>query len=248
MDKTDFEALSERSSGSDASSYASSFDDDESVEDRNILEASPGSGHGPAGATQEAPSRSVQPAAGQLSPKRLPKPKIPALGLRPDLSRGLSSATPRSHQESARGRPAVAIPRLPRPYEDAAMQQPTHHEPVLTASLSSTGAVAIAAGMVDGCDGDPGAAGTVTVGLLSPALVLSSKQGDGPLPARVLATVGAALGVPQQEMKLFEVRELPEAAQLASDTACIAVAVNNSGMHSSSLKLRLWHSCAAQGA
>lgn len=88
----------------------------------------------------------------------------------------------------------------------------------------------------------------MTVGLLSPALVLDSTHGDGPLPARVLARVGQALGVQQQEMKLFEVRELPEAAQLASGAACLAVAVNNSGMHLFSLWKRLLHACVAHGA
>ena len=88
----------------------------------------------------------------------------------------------------------------------------------------------------DRCDGSQRLdvpASTVSVALLSPALVLDRRQScaqEGPsLPARVLSRVGAALGVQQQELKLFEVREVTDPAQLGSDANVLAVAVNNSG-------------------
>ena len=238
MEQGDCEDLSEASSGTDASSYASSFDEEASQEGRSTPDASPRLQGEPASCAQGLPTLSVPPTAGQLSPKRMPKPRIPALGLRPEKQRGPGSATPRSQPESARGRPGLAIPRLPtapRPCEDAAMDRPAHDEAPVTARLAACagqGAAARPACASDRCDGLGVPASMLTVGLLSPALTMNSKQGDleaGPLAAQVLSRVGQALGVQQRELTLFEVRELPTGAQPSSDATCLAVAVSSSG-------------------
>lgn len=256
MDKDHDEELSEGSSGSDASSYVSSFDGEDSSEGQESPNSTPRPAHEPvpAGLT----TLPVHQAPGQLSPKRMPKPKIPALGLRLDLQRGAGSSTPRATPESARGRPAFAIPRLfgaERPSGDAAQDCAAHDEPAALTrreSCPNTGIPPLprqhlgAAGRCDADRSQDQPVSTVSVGLLSPAVVVDVQQSGSPgaaLPARVLSRVGAALGVAQRELTLFEVREVSEATQLDPGARCLAVAVKSSGTLRPMLALTILLSC-----
>jgi hypothetical protein len=71
-----------------------------------------------------------------------------------------------------------------------------------------------------------------SVGLLSSAVVLRHQQKSmrGPqLASSALSEVGAALGVRQSELTLYEVRQIQDPLQLSPTASNLAVAVKNSG-------------------
>ncbi|BDA47789.1 hypothetical protein COCOBI_11-0460 [Coccomyxa sp. Obi] len=230
-------------SDSDDSSYASSCEDAESSEDdQNSPCSSPRS-------ADHDNSLPPVPQAGQMSPKRPLKPKVPILGLRLDggtVSRGPGTATPRTmaQPENARGRPSIAVPRLPtaRGSEDsAAAREPPagiaaaaavprwpQHSSGRASSLPTPQAVGI-----DRCGGQATCApsSSISLSLLSSAMVLEQKSTvkGSQLAHAALGKFSAALGVRQSELTLYEVREVKEGMQLAPGTTRLAVAVKNSG-------------------
>lgn len=241
MEPTRYEQGSDLSD-SDDSSYASSCEDAESSEDQDSPCSSPRSED----LGSSLPLGPLPP-AGQISPKRTVKPKVPTLGLRLDggvVSRGPGGATPRTivQPESARGRPSLAIPRLPTsraaeepagaceppaaPAVAAAIPRWAQHSSARASSLPTPQPVGI-----DRCDGENSGATAVSVSLLSSAVMLEQQVTvKGPqLASAALEKVGAALGVRQSELTLYEVREVKEGMQLASRTSRLAVAVKNSG-------------------
>ena len=238
------DGLSEDFTDSDASDVSSCSED--SSDERSSPSCSPRSEQQEADRQDSLPLSPLLP-AGQISPKRSARPKVPALGLRMDAAasgRGLGSATPRSlgQQDSARGRPTLAVPRLAtaRSTEDSASAREllpnSARAPVAPRVPQQLHSSRLSLPIPQlRCDGRPqhdAPAVTVAVGLLSNAVVLRHQQKSitGPQLAKsALSEIGVALGVRQSELTLYEVREIQDPAQLASSTSKLAIAVNSSG-------------------
>jgi hypothetical protein len=231
---------------SDSYSSDVSSCDEESSEDQSTTSTSPRTvGHD--NERQDAVPLAPLLPAGQISPKRTAKPKIPALGLRIDPGaavRGLGSATPRTavQQDSTRTRHSIAVPRLAsaRGTEDSAaarelLPNSARAPPVPKFPpqlLASRPSLPIPRERCDGQRQPEVATVTVSVGLLSSAVVFRHQQKGlkGPqLASRALTELGTALGIRQTELTLYEVREVQDPGKLSPDSTKLAVAVKNSG-------------------
>jgi len=146
--------------------------------------------------------------------------------------------------ESARGRPSLAVPRLPtaraaeestsvrEPPAASAASVPPPKWPQPCSGRASSLPTPQPAG-VDRCDGESDVPfpNGVSVSLLSNAVMLEHQnfKKSSQLATSALGKVSAALGVRQSELTLYEVREVKEGMQLSTGISRLAVAVKNSG-------------------